>query len=69
MCSLTKLEDQVLPLATVVVARTRHEEDVEGGNVKHADKQADHHPGNLDGPQEREAVIHEAPAHPNADGH
>lgn len=65
--SLTQLENEVLPAAIMLVASTRHEEDVEGGDIEHADKQADHNSGHFDGPQEGKAVIHEAPAHPDAD--
>lgn len=65
---LTQLEEKVFPTPLVLITGTSHEEDVEGRNVEHADKQADHHPCHLDGPQEWKVVIHEAPANPDADG-
>lgn len=59
----------MLPLAVHFVARTCCQKDIEGCDVKHGHEKTDHHPGNLDGPQEGKVVIHEAPAHPDANDH
>ncbi len=61
--------DVVHPDPLLLFALEADEVDVQSCDVEDIEEHTDDHPHQLDWPKEWEAVICEAPAHPDADGH